>query len=47
MAQQQDWHQIDIVAAIHKKRIGWAALSRQAGLIEFTIANRQFNNFLI
>ncbi|MBG0752254.1 DNA-binding protein Ner [Pectobacterium carotovorum subsp. carotovorum PCCS1] len=37
--QQQDWHRADIVAARHKKRISLAALSRQAGLSDSTLAN--------
>ncbi len=37
--QQQDWHRADIVAALHKKRISLAALSRQAGLSDSTLAN--------
>ncbi|GKW31821.1 DNA-binding protein [Pectobacterium carotovorum subsp. carotovorum] len=37
--QQQDWHRADIIAALHKKNIKLAALSRQAGLSDATLAN--------
>lgn len=36
---KKDWHQADIIAALHKQRISMAALSRSAGLSASTLAN--------
>lgn len=34
-----DWHKADIIAALHKKGISLAALSRENGLSDSTLAN--------
>nr|WP_281074535.1 helix-turn-helix transcriptional regulator [Klebsiella quasivariicola] len=34
-----DWHKADIIAALHKKGISLAALSRENGLADSTLAN--------
>ncbi|UGA51213.1 MULTISPECIES: helix-turn-helix transcriptional regulator [Dickeya] len=36
---KKDWHQADIIAALHKQRTSMAALSRSAGLSASTLAN--------
>jgi Ner family transcriptional regulator len=36
---KKDWHHADIIAALHKKRLSLAALSRAAGLSSSTLAN--------
>ncbi|OUE53940.1 regulator for maltose metabolism [Citrobacter freundii] len=36
---QTDWHPADIIAALHKRRISLAALSRAAGLSSSTLSN--------
>ena len=36
---KNDWHHADIIAALHKKRLSLAALSRVAGLSSSTLAN--------
>ncbi|ANS41651.1 MAG: helix-turn-helix transcriptional regulator [Serratia inhibens] len=36
---KNDWHHADIIAALHKKRLSLAALSRAAGLSSSTLAN--------
>lgn len=36
---RKDWHSADIIAALHKRRITLAALSRAAGLSSSTLAN--------
>lgn len=38
-ARLQDWHTADIIAAIKKKKTSLAALSRQSGLSNSTLAN--------
>lgn len=37
--EHQDWHPADIIAALKKRGISLAALSRQAGLASSTLAN--------
>ncbi|TPG55390.1 helix-turn-helix domain-containing protein [Ewingella americana] len=39
MKTKSDWHQADIIAALHKKNTTLAALSRQSGLSSSTLAN--------
>ncbi|WP_318363131.1 helix-turn-helix transcriptional regulator [Enterobacter sp.] len=36
---RMDWHKADILAALHKKGISMAALSREHGLSSSTLAN--------
>lgn len=36
---KNDWHHADIIAALHKKRLSLAALSRAAGLSSSTLTN--------
>lgn len=36
---KKDWHHADIIAALHKKRLSLAALSRAADLSSSTLAN--------
>lgn len=36
---KNDWHHADIIAALHKKQLSLAALSRAAGLSSSTLAN--------
>lgn len=36
---RNDWHSADIIAALHKKGMSLAAISRQAGLSSTTLAN--------
>lgn len=36
---KNDWHQADIIAALHKQSKSMAALSRAAGLSSSTLAN--------
>lgn len=36
---QKDWHSADIIAALHKRGISMAALSRSSGLASSTLAN--------
>lgn len=35
----EDWHSADIIAALHKRNMSLAALSRAAGLSSSTLAN--------
>lgn len=35
----KDWHSADIIAALHKRGISLAALSRKSGLASSTLAN--------
>lgn len=39
MKTKTDWHQADIIAALHKKRTTLAAVSRESGLSSSTLAN--------
>ncbi|EPT3115598.1 helix-turn-helix domain-containing protein [Klebsiella michiganensis] len=34
-----DWHEADIIAALHKEGISLAALSRENGLLDSTLVN--------
>ncbi|HAK8073636.1 TPA: transcriptional regulator [Salmonella enterica] len=36
---QQDWHPADIIAGLRKRGTSLAAVSRQAGLASYTLAN--------
>ncbi|ENB0199928.1 helix-turn-helix domain-containing protein [Escherichia coli] len=37
--EKQDWHKADIIAALHKKGLSLASLSRANGLSSSTLAN--------
>ncbi|GKX40940.1 DNA-binding protein [Pectobacterium carotovorum subsp. carotovorum] len=36
---KKNWHSADIIAALHRKKLTLAAVSRQAGLSSSTLAN--------
>lgn len=39
MESKQDWHRVDIIAALHKKRLSLASLGRANGLGSETLIN--------